>query len=205
MTAPIAIADYGSANFGSVIGSFDAVGVLATIARTADAIREARLVVLPGVGHAGAAMRNLSDGWLRTALEERHADDRPILGICLGAQLMFERLEESGSEGLGWVPGEVRRLPECTGHNTGWAQVDHDRLLASGLGRSLTPRSTFYFNHGFYLPVGAAQTEVPLAEDPSIAAIVRQGHLTGVQFHPEKSQAPGRYFLRNLLEDRHDV
>jgi glutamine amidotransferase len=205
MTVPIAIADYGSANFGSVIGSFDAVGVLATIARTPDAIRDARLVVLPGVGHAGVAMRNLDGGWLRAALEERHAAARPILGICLGAQLMFEQLEESGSRGLGWLPGEVRRLPERTGHHTGWAQVDHARLLASGLGRSLKPRSTFYFNHGFHLPVGAARTEVPLAEDAAIAAIVRQGHLTGVQFHPEKSQAPGRYLLRNLLEDRHDL
>jgi glutamine amidotransferase len=205
MTVPIAIADYGSANFGSVIGSFDAVGVLATIARTPEAITEARLVVLPGVGHAGAAMSNLSEGWLRGALEERHAAGRPILGICLGAQLMFEHLEESGSEGLRWIPGEVRRLPERIGHNTGWAPVDHTQLLASGLGRSLTPRSTFYFNHGFHLPVGSTRTEVTLADDPSIAAIVRQDHLTGVQFHPEKSQAPGRYFLRNLLEDRHGV
>lgn len=200
MSIPVVVADYGSANFGSVVTAFRAIGIQAKVARTPADIADARLAVLPGVGHAASAMAHLDGTWLRDGLEARHSAERPILGICLGAQLMYSWLDEANAPGLRWIEGSVRPLPATLQHNTGWAALDHERLKGTGLGRSLTAASTFYFNHAFFLPVGHAAVEVPLALDAGVTALVRQGHLFGVQFHPEKSQDSGRLLLRNLME-----
>ena len=201
MSVPVAVADYGSANFGSVVRAFSVIGHHAKVARDAADVASAQLVVLPGVGHAGRAMQHLADGWLRTALDERHAAERPILGICLGAQMMYEELEESGSEGLGWLAGRVARLPAGHDHHTGWERLDHDVLRASGLARGLTESSTFYFNHAYRLPRGSSKIEVLADASVPIVALAQHGHLLGAQVHPEKSQEAGRLLLRNLMED----
>ena len=201
MTAPIAVVDYGSANFGSVVQSFAAIGRQAKIARASEDVAAAALVVLPGVGHAGTVMRNLQEGWLREALDERNRAERPILGICLGAQVMHASLEESGSEGLGWLAGRVERLPTGLDHHTGWSRLDHAALRTSGLSRGLTVNAAFYFNHAYHLPRGTSELSIDADLDTPVVALVRSGHLVGVQFHPEKSQEAGRLLLRNLLED----
>ena len=201
MSVPVAVADYGSANFGSIVRAFSAIGHQAKVARDAADVSSARLVVLPGVGHAGTAMQHLADGWLRSALGDRHAAERPILGICLGAQVMYEELEESGSEGLGWLAGRVERLPAGHDHHTGWERLDHDALRSSGLARGLTESSAFYFNHAYRLPPGSATIEILADALVPIVALAQHGHLLGAQFHPEKSQEAGRLLLRNLMED----
>jgi glutamine amidotransferase len=201
MSVPVVVVDYGSANFGSVVRAFSAVGHQAKVARDINDVASARLVVLPGVGHAGTAMQHLADGWLRTALDERHAAERPILGICLGAQVMYEELEESGSHGLRWLAGRVERLPVGHDHHTGWERLDHAALRTSGLARGLTESSTFYFNHAYRLPRGSSKVEVLADASIPIVALAQHGHLLGAQFHPEKSQEAGRVLLRNLMED----
>jgi len=201
MSVPVAVVDYGSANFGSVVRAFAAIGRSAKIARGPDDVLDAGLVVLPGVGHAVTVMQHLEAGWLREALDERHREERPILGICLGAQVMHEWLAESDSEGLGWMPGRVERLPEGLDHHTGWSRLDHDALMASGISRGLTSNAAFYFNHAYHLPRSASELCIDADLDTPIVALVRERHLLGVQFHPEKSQEPGRLLLRNLMED----
>lgn len=201
MTAPISVVDYGSANFGSVVRAFTAIGRQARIARRPEDVAGAGLVVLPGVGHAGTVTRNLEDGWLRESLQTRHRAERPMLGICLGAQVMYESLEESGSDGLGWLAGRVERLPTGLDHHTAWSHLDHAALRAGGLSRGLTVRSSFYFNHAYHLPRGTSELSIDAELDIPVLALVREGHLVGVQFHPEKSQEAGRLLLRNLLED----
>ncbi len=201
MSTPVAVVDYGSANFGSVVRAFSAIGHQAKIARNVADVVSSRLVVLPGVGHAGTSMQHLSDGWLRRALDDRHNAERPILGICLGAQVMYEELEESGSYGLGWLAGRVERLPAGHDHHTGWEQLDHEALRSSGLARGLTESSAFYFNHAYRLPQGRTKVEVLANSSTPIVALAQHGHLLGAQFHPEKSQEAGRLLLRNLMED----
>ena len=200
MSAPIALVDYGSGNLASVIGAFDSIGHLAVVAQTPSVIESARLVVLPGVGHAAPAIRNLSDTWLRDTLEARREAGGAILGICLGAQLMYGWHAEAQSPGLGWISGNVERLPPHIDRHTGWSRVSPVQMREAGLARGLAHDSTFYFNHSYYLPTGRAPTEVTLDDHPDIAVLVRKDNLTGVQFHPEKSQSAGRQLLRNLLE-----
>lgn len=201
----IAVADFGSANFGSVTRAFASLGRIVRLAREPSDIASAGLVVLPGVGHAGQAMRWLGRGWLREGLEARHAAERPILGICLGAQIMCEWLEEADAPGLSWVGGSVTHLSDSVTQHTGWDRLDLPALRAVGLARGITRNATFYFNHTFQLPHGPADATVASMGPPSVRALFRQCHLVGAQFHPEKSQAPGRLVLRNLLEDLYAI
>ena len=195
---------YGNANSGSVAAALRRVGVAASVVRSVDGVAGPDLLVLPGVGHAAEAMRHLDQPELRRAVERRHADGRPILGICLGAQLMFEELEEASGPGLGWLPGAVTALDGTPGHHTGWSRLPQDRLAALGLGRGIHSTDTFYFNHRYAVRPGAGLDSLVTLDAP-ITAVVARDHLMGFQFHPEKSQAQGDRLLRNLLEDRYGL
>lgn len=199
----VAVIDIGSANFGSVTRAFSSLGRVVRIAQEPSDIASAGLVVLPGVGHAGQAMRRLESGWVREGLEARHAEERPILGICLGAQVMCEWLEEAGAPGLGWMGGSVTRLTGAESQHTGWERLELPALRAAGLARGITRNATFYFNHTFRLPDDPVDAAVDSMGSPVIRALFKQDHLVGAQFHPEKSQASGRLLLRNLLEDHY--
>jgi len=193
--------EYGVGNIGSLQSMFHALGYVPVLTANAAIVRDSPLVVLPGVGSAVTAIRRLRERDLIEPLRERHAAGRAIVGICLGAQLPFSFLEESQSEGLALLPGRVARLPERVRFNTGWRQLDWDRTQTNGFGIGLKETDTFFFNHQYAVPGG--EERVSVVGEPDIPAMYFLPHLCGIQFHPEKSQGPGRLLVRNILRHYH--
>jgi glutamine amidotransferase len=157
-------------------------------------------VILPGVGAFPQAMRNIERAGLDRPLLDRHLDERPILGLCLGMQLLFEGSDEhEGAFGLGLIEGQVRRLytrGERLPH-IGWNLVTFRRpsVLTEGLGEA----AAFYHVHSFACEPRHEENVVGLGEYGSpFVSIVERGHLMGVQFHPEKSSRDGLHLLRNF-------
>ena len=193
----IALIDAGGANLGSVRYALDRLGADVRIARDADGLRGARGVVLPGVGAAGPAMRLLRSRGFDPALR---ALDVPLIGICLGMQLLFDASEEQGTECLGLLPGVVRALSPSPGirvPHMGWNGVvarGEDALLAG-----LAPDAQAYFVHGYAAPVTDACIATA-THGATFAAAVRRGAICGTQFHPERSGAVGARLLRNVLD-----
>ncbi len=197
----IAIVDYGMGNRRSVEKALAHVGASASVTSDPDRLRAADGLVVPGVGAFPRAMRNLRELGLDELLHERLAAGTPVLGICLGMQLAFERSSElGGAEGLGIVPGEVRALQagELKLPHIGWNEV---RFTATGspLLAELPPSCAFYHVHSF-VAVPAVEADVAgVAEygEPFATAVARPPFY-GVQFHPEKSSAAGLRLLANF-------
>jgi len=199
------VIDYQAGNLRSVETALRHLGTeFRFTARPEEALRAERLLV-PGVGEARAAMQVLDPAGLGEAVREFVASGRPTLGICLGAQVIFERSEERDTPCLGILPGEVRRFPPSLrqaglkvphmGWNRVFARAGHP--LLSGV----PDGSYFYFVHSFYpqpadLRLVLAECEYGLR----FAAGVGRGNLAAFQFHPEKSGAPGLRLLANFLE-----
>jgi glutamine amidotransferase len=199
MRARVAIIDYGAGNVQSLLGAFKDAGALAFKAQQPTDLGSAHLLVLPGVGHARSAIEQSRAGWVGEALERWASASKPILGICLGAQLMHDWLDEAMLPGFGWLRGTVTRLPKEAANHTGWTPLNVDALHEVGLGKRLGESPCFYFNHQFALPrLGAAGEVMTRA---GITALIRRGQFTAVQFHPEKSQATGRQLIRNIIEE----
>ncbi len=200
----ITIVDYGVGNLRSVQKALELVGAAAVVSGDPEALAAARGLVLPGVGAFGDGMANLA---LRGLLEpvRRHVSaHKPLLGICLGMQLLFEESEEMGRHrGLGFLPGRVVRFPEgeLKVPHVGWNRVHHAGL-ASRPGRLLAgiPGGAHaYFVHSYYALPGdpgdvLATTEYGLR----FASVVGRGGIWGAQFHPEKSQEVGLRLLANF-------
>ncbi|MEN0652052.1 MULTISPECIES: imidazole glycerol phosphate synthase subunit HisH [Hyphobacterium] len=193
----VALIDTGCSNLFSVQAALDRLGAAHALARTPDEAFKADRLILPGVGAAGPAMDRLSaSGWddaLRT-------ESRPLLGICLGMQLLFERSEEGDVETLGLIPGTVRRLPRPDGGvwpHMGWSRLRIER--SSPLTRAMADGAYAYFVHGFAAGLGAA-TLASAGHGLRFSAIVQQGNVFGCQFHPERSAAIGSTILRNFIE-----
>lgn len=196
----IVIVDYGIGNLRSLAKVFDRLRLPASVSCSAGDIAGASGLVLPGVGHFGAAMDELRKRDLIGPLTEAVAGHgTPILGVCLGMQLLFHGSEEGDAEGLGWISGAVRRLvpPDDGGlkvPNMGWRSLifrQPDPLFPD-IGRAWRA----YFVHGYHV-TDVADDHVVATIDyggPVVAA-VRSRHLMGVQFHPEKSHAFGRALL----------
>ena len=194
----VALVDYGMGNRRSVEKALEHVG--ATVARTADAeeIRAADAVVVPGVGAFPEAMRRLNAAGLDDVIRERAEGGAPVLGICLGMQLLFERsAEHEGARGLGLLPGEVTALEAPKVPHIGWNRVAMRR--ASGLTRGLGDATAFYHVHSF---VCRASEEDVVGEGEygeRFASIVERDNVAGVQFHPEKSSRDGLRLLANFV------
>jgi imidazole glycerol-phosphate synthase subunit HisH len=194
----VALVDYGMGNRRSVEKALEHVG--ATVARTADPeeIRAADAVVVPGVGAFPEAMRRLNAAGLTEVIRERAQDGTPVLGICLGMQLLFERsAEHEGAQGLGLLPGEVTALEAPKVPHIGWNRVAMRR--ASGLTRGLGDATAFYHVHSF---VCRASEEDVVGEGEygeRFASIVERDNVAGVQFHPEKSSRDGLRLLANFV------
>jgi imidazole glycerol phosphate synthase glutamine amidotransferase subunit len=171
-----AICEYGAGNVRSVELALRRLGV-----EIVGDVAGADVAVLPGVGSARAAMDGLWRSGHDDALRERFAEGRPILGICLGLQLMLEQTEEDGGvEGLGLVPGRAVRLREGRVPRIGWAEVGD--------------RGAYYFAHSY-----AAETPRATGWSEGIVAEVRDGSFLGCQFHPEKSGPLGARYLEEAL------
>lgn len=192
----VAIINSGGTNLGSVQNALNRLGVESVLTRDADTIRSASRVILPGVGAAAWSMNALREAGLIDVIQGL---TQPVLGICLGLQLLFESSEEGDVDCLGLIPGRVQKLQVDDSlrlPHMGWNQLDWvaDDPLAKGLDGS----EWFYFVHGF-----AAPTEHAVATSQHgqpIAAVVRHRNFAACQFHPEKSAGAGARLLRNFLE-----
>ncbi len=195
----IAIVDYGMGNLRSVTNAFRRIGAQAIVTRDHRAIREARALVLPGVGAFGKCVENLKAFDLFDLLKEQIATGKPYLGICLGMQILLESSEEApGVEGMGVIKGRVARFqgPLKIPH-MGWNNVDIVR--PSRIFDTIPNGSYFYFVHSYYPDpeedVSATVTEYGTRFTSSI----QKGNIFASQFHPEKSQEIGLKLLRNFV------
>lgn len=198
----IAVVDYGASNLRSVLRACRAAGAPVTATSDPDAVRRAERVIVPGVGHFGAARERLAATGLDAAVVEAAAAGRPVLGICLGLQLLLESSEEApGMAGLGLLPGRVRHFTTTLPvPHVGWARVD---LTAAGrahpvlAGAPSTPHGTFYYHvHSYHPDDVAPDATLGVSEyGTAFPTIVGRDAILGVQFHPEKSQDAGRALL----------
>ncbi len=199
----IAILDYQMGNLRSVQKAFEHVGHAATITSDPAVIARADKLVLPGVGAFADAIRELKQRDLVAPICEAVDANKPFLGICLGLQLLFDRSFEDGEhEGLGILPGEVRRFDipgEYKVPHMGWNQVCFKRRPPILAGLEEEPH--FYFVHSYYV---VPQSEAVVAGEASYAepfcAMIWRDNLFATQFHPEKSQAEGLRVLKNFAE-----
>lgn len=198
----IALVDYGVGNLRSVEKALVAAGAEVTLTDDSAVILAADKVVLPGVGAFGDGMAGLQQRGLVEVIQKLVQEGKPLLGICLGMQLLFESSEEMGEyRGLGLLPGRVVRFPAQAGLKVpqiGWNQVLP--VWISKLLYDLPGGSYAYFNHSYYC---AAQPEDTLGMTEyglPFPSVVGRGRLYGAQFHPEKSQAMGMQILRNFVE-----
>jgi imidazole glycerol-phosphate synthase subunit HisH len=191
----VVLADYGAGNLMSVCSAFGRIGVTAEVTAEPKIVREASLAVIAGVGNAESAAQVLEAGGLADALRERIAAGRPVLGICLGMQLLFEESEEGG-RGLGVLRGPVRRLRSGRVPHMGWnaLRLTRPSALLHGL-----EGEDVYFAHS-YACAPVEPVEVAAVEHgvPVVAAVER-GPLAGVQFHPERSGPAGARILENAV------
>ena len=197
----IGLVDYGMGNRRSVQKALEHVGASVPISGDPAALRACDGLVVPGVGAFPKAMRRLRELGLDELLREQVAAGRPLLGICLGMQLAFERSsEQGGAEGLGLLAGEVRELAHdgLKLPHIGWNEVAL-RVEASPLLDGLPARCAFYHVHSF-APLPADEQDVlgVCAYAEPFASVVARGSFCGVQFHPEKSSAAGLRLLANF-------
>ena len=195
----IGIIDYGMGNLASVEKAFAAVGHVAQIVRTPKAITDADKLILPGVGAFGSAMENLRHMELLGPLGVALAEGKPLLGICLGMQLLFRESEEHGlHEGLGVFDGRVRRLPAgLKVPHIGWNQIRIAR--ESTLLEGIPDSSFFYFVQSYVVDPDDEDLVVGTTDyGETFPSMVARENVFGVQFHPEKSQQIGLRMLKNF-------
>lgn len=203
----VAIVSYGTGNIASLEESFAAIGAKAYLASTPEGLRQADALVLPGVGHFGAAMEALLDTGLLTALQQRILEGLPTLGICLGFQILTAGSEEApGLAGLGLLPSRTERLrPPDTRRfkvpHLGWNTIsssNHQPRLLRGIE---TCQQIFYYANAYgVLPGDSSElASAYYRHGQTWLALVEQGNVHGVQFHPEKSRRQGLQLLSNFL------
>lgn len=193
----VAIVDGGGANIASLKFALARLGVAGELTVDPAAIRSASHVILPGVGAAKSAMTRLRDTGLDTLIPGL---TQPVLGICLGMQLLFEKSEEENSDCLGVLPGSVLRFSPAPGRpvpHMGWNQVRQVRR--SALLADVPDDSYFYFVHSYAAETGASTVGCTDYGWP-FSAIVESQNFLATQFHPERSGAVGAQVLRNFLE-----
>ena len=190
--------DSGGANLGSVQAAFARLGVEAPVTTNPATIAQATHVVLPGVGAAAACMARLRESGLDQLIPQL---TQPLLGICVGMQLLFERSEESDTECLGLLAGAVRRLTPSPGiriPHMGWNRLNAAAAPPHPLMAGLDQASV-YFVHSFAAAPSPDAIATCIHGEP-FAAVVARGRVMGAQFHPERSSAAGARLLRNFLE-----
>ncbi len=190
------IIDTGCANLRSVVYACERLGRAVRISASPEDIATAQRLILPGVGAAPAAMKAICANGIDRVLR---AYTRPLLGICLGMQLLYDHTEEGDIAGLGLIPGKVVRLPDAAGilPHMGWNTVEvtrHDLLLSG-----MSDRPYAYFVHSYAVPSNDSTIAVT-DYGTRFSAVIRQHNIWGCQFHPERSAASGARILENFLE-----
>ncbi|WP_445781355.1 imidazole glycerol phosphate synthase subunit HisH [Shewanella sp.] len=203
----ICIVDYGVGNIQAFLNLFKRLGIEARRVNTPEALSDAARLVLPGVGHFDHAMQRLNDSGLRPKLEELVLEDHvPVIGICVGMQMLATGSDEGDLPGLNWLPGHVRAFANQPENATlpmphmGWNELQplaHSTLFSRGFDDA----PQFYFLHSYYFDAQdkhdvAATAKYGLDFD----AVVSRGHIHGIQCHPEKSHHWGEQLLKNFVE-----
>jgi imidazole glycerol-phosphate synthase subunit HisH len=200
----VGVVDYNSGNIRSVANAVESVGAVAERVVDPVQLNGCTHLILPGVGAYGFCADRLRASGMLPALESWALQGgKPLLGICVGMQLMADSSEEQGEQsGLGWIGGSVRKLEECSDTgirvpHVGWNAVTFNEPF--GVFR-LGERVDFYFDHSFAYNDPASGIEVGVCEHGrQFSAIIRKENIVAVQFHPEKSQAAGMHFLESFL------
>lgn len=192
----VGIVDYGMGNHASVTHSLRDIGFRVRVSPDIQVLNEVDVLLLPGVGAFPSAMQALHERGLVSYLQDQAREHRPIVGICLGMQLLASASQEHHyTVGLDIIPGEVVPLTELKWH-IGWNTVEcvqSDPLLEPSDGQA------FYFNHSFSYR-GPAEYQIGISRHPTpMASVIRRGKVVGLQFHPEKSQSAGKVLLENII------
>lgn len=190
----IAIVDYGAGNLRSIQRAIEAAGAKTTITGDPNTVRVADRIVLPGVGNAAAAMNRLRESGLADAVSSSAKAGNPVLGVCLGMQLLFGDQEEGPTTGLGLMQGDVRALPNnYKVPQMGWNRV----AFRTGSPMAGLESSYFYFVHSYIVqPVDQADVAADTDYGVRFPSVVARNNVWGFQFHPEKSGDDGLALIR---------
>ncbi len=201
----VSILNFQMGNIHSVLRQFERLSVPCAIIESPKQIKDSDKIILPGVGHFGNAMKILESKGLIEALNEfALVDAKPILGICLGMQLMTESSEEGFANGLGWIKGKLRKFshedtlryknPHC-----GWNQLS--RRKESLLMKNIPESAEFYFIHSYFLPFKRNDSDLTTTSyGVDFVSAFEEKNIFGVQFHPEKSHTTGLRLLKNFVD-----
>jgi imidazole glycerol-phosphate synthase subunit HisH len=201
----IAIVDYQAGNIGSIRNMLKKIGYDSLITAAPEEIEKAEHIIVPGVGSFDYGMQKLADFGLVDILNSKKQSGTPILGICLGAQLMCSKSEEGILPGLGWIAGEVKKFStneagkKYTVPHMGWDVVQQTKT--SDLFEGVEQPARFYFVHSYYIQ--CKQPEVVLTQNnysTNYHSAFEQENVIGVQYHPEKSHKFGKQLLKNFIE-----
>lgn len=200
----VVIIDYGLGNLGTILSKLKRLEIKAAISSDPQVLSDASKLILPGVGHFAQGMENLKKSGLIPVLEEKVLKQKtPILGICLGMQLLTNFSEEGNEQGLSWIKGETKKFSFPSKLNlrvphVGWDSVKI--LKKDPLFEGIKNNSYFYFTHSYY--VSSPEENVIGQTDYGIkfASIIKKDNIIGVQFHPEKSHKHGLKLLKNFID-----
>ena len=206
INSPLNLIDLNIGNIGSVMKMLTRIGASPTVCKSPNDIDEGVPIVIPGVGHFSKAVQSLDAGRWRKRLDQLHSSNRPILGICLGAQLLCQSSEEGPGAGLGWIPTTVLRFP-ATDTNGGLLRVPHmcwqNFTPPDGCFPFSVPTGRMYYAQSYYIKPTIAPEFAPYQStygDIRFASAVRSRNAIGMQFHPEKSHRYGMALLRSWLD-----
>lgn len=205
MTSKIAVIDYGMGNLNSIKKVFDRLKSESVITSKPEDVIRCQKIILPGVGHFGKAMENLKKLGLTDVLHEAVlTDKKPILGICLGMQLLAKKSAEGNSEGLGWLDAEVVKFDVSDRLKYKIPQMGWNRIFIkkeSSLMNLIPDGAEFYFVHSYHWRAGEKSDVLCETNfDYDFPSAVENGNIFGVQFHPEKSHDAGIRLLKNFIE-----
>jgi imidazole glycerol-phosphate synthase subunit HisH len=197
----ILVVDYGMGNLGSIVNMFRRIGVQVVVARDPESVGTAKKILLPGVGSFDAAMSRVAASGFREVLDHKAEVEKvPILGICLGMQLLTRGSEEGRLPGLGWIPADTLRFPALPGlkvPHMGWnvaVPVNPSPLTAD-----LPEESRFYFVHSYFVQVdNEAHSVARTTHGVTFDSAIQRDNIFGAQFHPEKSHKFGMSLLKNF-------